>query len=302
MEKLAEIRALIARHVGPGGRSTPLPGLRLVATAAPTQPVNSVYEPALAVIAQGAKRAMLGERVFNYGAGQYLIVSVDLPVISRVIEASGKQPYLGVAITLDPAAIARLLLETTAGERIPADPDDALGLGVSDAPPELLDAVLRLLRLLDRPEDVSVLKPMIEREILWRLIGGAQGTLVRQIGLADSALCHIRRAITLIRTRYAEPLRVEELAAVAGMSAASFYRHFKAVTAASPLQYQKQIRLLEARARLIAGPQNVAAIGFDVGYESPSQFSREYSRLFGAPPAKDLARLRSQTQTEQGTA
>jgi AraC-like DNA-binding protein len=245
---------------------------------------------------------MLGERVFNYGAGQYLIVSVDLPVISRVIEASGKQPYLGVAIMLDPAAIARLLLETTAGERIPADPDDALGLGVSDAPPELLDAVLRLLRLLDRPKDVAVLKPMIEREILWRLIGGAQGALVRQIGLADSALCHIRRAITLIRNRYAEPLRVEELAAVAGMSAASFYRHFKAVTAASPLQYQKQIRLLEARARLIAGPQNVAAIGFDVGYESSSQFSREYSRLFGAPPAKDLARLRSQTQTEQGTA
>jgi AraC-like DNA-binding protein len=300
-EKLTEIRALIARHSG-GGRATPLPGLRVVATPAPTQPVNAVYEPALAVIAQGAKRAMLGDRVFNYGVGQYLIVSVDLPVISRVVEASGREPYLGVAITLDPAAIARLLLETSAGERIAEDKDDALGLAVSDAPPELLDAVLRLLRLLDRPEDVPVLRPMIEREILWRLLGGAQGALVRQIGLADSSLCHIRRAVSVIRARYAESLKVEDLADIAGMSPATFYRHFKAVTAVSPLQYQKQIRLLEARARLVANPQNVAAIGFDVGYESPSQFSREYSRLFGAPPARDLARLRRQIPPEQGTA
>ncbi|HVY98557.1 MAG TPA: AraC family transcriptional regulator [Dongiaceae bacterium] len=305
METLAEIRALIARHAGPmgpsGSRATPLPGLRLIATPAPTRPANSVYEPALAVIAQGAKRAMLGDRTFDYGAGQYLIVSVDLPVVSRVVEASRRQPYLCVGITLDPAAVARLLLETAAGERV-ADDGDALGLAVSAAPPDLLDAVLRLLRLLDRPDDVPVLKPMLEREILWRLLHGGQGALVRQIGLADSSLCHIRRAVAVIRARYAETLRVEELAGVAGMSPASFYRHFKSVTAVSPLQYQKQIRLLEARARLIAGPQNVAAIGFDVGYESPSQFSREYSRLFGAPPARDLARLRGQLPPEQDTA
>jgi len=306
MNRLAEIRTLIARHAGPmgaaGARATPLPGLRVVATAAPTQPVNAVYEPALAVIAQGSKRAMLGERVFDYGAGQYLIVSVELPVISRVINASRREPYLGISLILDPAAIAALLLETAAGERIGAEDGSALGLAVSDAPDDLLDAVLRLLRLLDRPADVPVLRPMIEREILWRLLGGAQGALVRQIGLADSSLCHIRRSIAVIRTRYAETLRVEDLADVAGMSAASFYRHFRAVTAVSPLQYQKQIRLLEARARLIASPQSVAAIGFDVGYESPSQFSREYSRLFGAPPAKDLARLRRQVPPEQGTA
>jgi len=239
--------------------------------------------------------------LFLLAAGiAYLIVSVDLPVISRVVEASGRQPYLGVAITLDPALIARLLLETSAGERVADEGDDPLGLAVSDAPPELLDPVLRLLRLLDRPEDVPVLRPMIEREILWRLLCGTQGALVRQIGLADSSLCHIRRAITVIRSRYAESLRVEDLAEVAGMSEASFYRHFKAVTAVSPLQYQKQIRLLEARARLIAGPQNVAAIGFDVGYESPSQFSREYRRQFGAPPSRDAVRLRAAVRAPTG--
>jgi transcriptional regulator GlxA family with amidase domain len=222
-------------------------------------------------------------------------------VISRVVRASRREPYLGISLTLDPAKIAALLLETAAGERI-ADDGTELGLAVSDAPADLLDAVARLLRLLDRPEDVPVLRPMIEREILWRLLGGGQGALVRQIGLADSSLCHIRRAIAVIRARYSDLLRVEDLAEVAGMSAASFYRHFRAVTAVSPLQYQKQIRLLEARARLIASPQSVAAIGFDVGYESPSQFSREYSRLFGAPPAKDLARLRRQVPVEQDTA
>jgi AraC-like DNA-binding protein len=305
MNHLAEIRSLIRRHFGTAGRTTPLPGLRLVATAEPTRPVNCVYEPALAVIAQGAKRAMLGERVFDYAAGQYLIVSVDLPVVSRIMRASRAEPYLGVALVLDPAAIAALLLEGPSAAAI----GDAqqIGLGVCDAPVELLDAVLRLLRLLDCPQDVAVLRPMLQREILWRLLQGPQAALVRQIGLADSALGHVRRAITVIRNRYAETLRMAELAEAAGMSPATFYRHFRAVTMASPLQYQKQIRLLEARARLIANPQSVAAVGFDVGYESASQFSREYARLFGAPPARDLARLRVDRRrhpapAEQGSA
>jgi AraC-like DNA-binding protein len=302
LETLSEIRALIARRTGPDGRVSPLAGLRLVSSTAPTRPVNSVYQPAVAVIAQGAKRAMLGDRAIDYGAGQYLIVGVDLPVMSGIVRASRKEPYLGVAITLQPQAIASLLLETGAGDPRDEPRADSLGLAVSDAPAELLDAVLRLLRLMDRPRDVAVLQPMLEREILWRLLNGAQGPLVRQIGLADSALCHIRRAIAVIRARYAEPLRVEALAAAAGMSAASFYRHFRAVTAVSPLQYQKQIRLLEARARLAASPQRIAAIGFDVGYESPSQFSREYARLFGAPPARDVARLRGSAPPEQGSA
>jgi AraC-like DNA-binding protein len=303
MRTLAEIRALITRHAGPGGRATPLPGIRVVQAEAATAPVNAVYEPALAVIAQGAKRAMLGERVFDYGAGQYLICSVDLPVVSRISQASRKEPYLGFSLTLNPSTVTALLLETAAGMRTGERTEsETLGLAVSDAPAELLDAVLRMLRLIDRPEDVPVLRPMLEREILWRLLEGEQGAVVRQIGLADSNFAQIRRAISSIRIRYAETLGIGELVEAAGMSAATFYRHFRAVTAVSPLQYQKQIRLLEARARLIANPQSVAAIGFDVGYESASQFSREYSRLFGASPAKDLERLRGHAQPEQGSA
>ena len=167
------------------------------------------------------------------------------------------------------------------------------GIAVRDATPDLLDPIIRLLRLLDRPGDMPVLGPMLEREILWRLLTGAQGATVRQIGLADSRLSQVARAIRHIRTRYAETLSMDDLATLAGMSPASFHRHFRAVTTMSPLQYQKQIRLQAARSRLLAEPGDVASIGFEVGYESPSQFSREYARLFGAPPGRDAERLRA---------
>jgi transcriptional regulator GlxA family with amidase domain len=166
-------------------------------------------------------------------------------------------------------------------------------MGVSKAPGELLDAVVRLLRLLDHPTDVPVLAPLIEREILWRLLCGEQGPMLRQIGLADSRLSQLSHAIRWIRANYAKMLRIEELAQMAAMSVSSFHRHFRAVTSMSPIQYQKQIRLQEARARLLAQSKDVAAVGFAVGYDSPSQFSREYSRVYGAPPGRDAARLRS---------
>ena len=164
---------------------------------------------------------------------------------------------------------------------------------MSDVSADILDVAVRMLRLLDRPRDVAVLRPLIERELLWRLLEGEQGAMIRQFGLADSRLSQIGHAIRWLRAHYADTLRVEELAQLAAMSVSSFHRHFRAVTAMSPIQYQKQIRLQEARARLLADARDVATVGFDVGYDSPSQFSREYSRLFGAPPGRDAIRLRT---------
>jgi len=290
MQHLAELRTLVARHAPADMLVHELPGVRLVRITETTEPMHHVYEPAVAVIAQGGKRTMLNGKVFDYDAGKYMVVSVDLPICGHVSQASAERPYLGFAMTLRPAAIATLLIENASAERAP---HDAMGLGISDATPELLDAIVRMLRLLDQPRDIPVLAPMIEREILWRLLAGEQGATVRQIGLIDSRLSQVKHAIRWIRTHYADAMRIEELAGMAAMSVSSFHRHFRAVTAMSPLQYQKQIRLQEARTRLLVDAQDVATVGFGVGYDSPSQFSREYSRLFGAPPGRDVARLRT---------
>jgi AraC-like DNA-binding protein len=299
MEPLAELRTLIARHAGPGQTEMAVEGVRLTASDVPARPSHHVYEPIFGVVAQGAKRTMLGDKVFEYSAGQYLVVSVDLPIASHVVRASADEPYLAVGMTLRPANIATLLLEVAAGDHTAVEPS---GMAVSDATTELLEPVVRLLRLLDRPEDIPVLRPMVEREILWRLLAGEQRAMVRQIGLADSRLSQISHAIRWIRVHYAETFRIEDLARLAAMSVSSFHRHFRAVTAMSPLQYQKQIRLQEARARLLAESEDVAAVGFSVGYDSPSQFSREYSRLFGAPPGRDVARLRTASMLERSVA
>jgi len=291
MEPLAELRTLIARHAHGVEMATALPGLMLASIDGPTQPIHHLYEPVFAVVAQGAKRAVLGEKLIDYRAGQYLLVSVDLPITGHVAEASAEAPFLAAGLMLKPAAIASLLLEAAAGAVTTSA--STAGLGVSNLTGELLDPLVRLLRLLDLPRDVAVLAPMAEREILWRLLCGEQGAMLRQIGLADSRLSQVGRAIGWIRKHYAEPLRIDQLASIAAMSLSSFHRHFRAVTSMSPLQYQKQIRLQEARARLMAEAGDVAAIGFGVGYDSPSQFSREYSRLFGVPPGRDSKRLRS---------
>jgi len=293
MEPLPEICSLIGRHAGPGeiaSAQTGIPGLKITAARVTTEPVKQVYEPVFGLIAQGAKSIVLGDKVFDYGAGRYLVVSVDLPITSHVNVASEREPFLTMGLILRPAAIAAFLLETAASDRSTVD---ASGMGMSKAPGELLDAVVRLLRLLDHPKDVPVLAPLIEREILWRLLCGEQGAMLRQIGLADSRLSQISHAIKWIRANYAKILRIEDLAQMAAMSVSSFHRNFRAVTSMSPIQYQKQIRLQEARARLLAQSADVAAVGFAVGYDSPSQFSREYSRVYGAPPGRDAARLRS---------
>jgi AraC-like DNA-binding protein len=242
---------------------------------------------------------MLGDKVFDYGAGRYLVVSVDLPIIGHVIEARPDAPYLAFVLRLVPATITTLLLES------PVDGDggsETCGMSVNQASDDLLDPIVRLLRLLDHPEDAAVLGPMLEREILWRLLHGERGATVRQIGLADSRLSQVGRAIAWIRSHYTAALRIEALAEVASMSPSTFHRHFRAVTAMSPMQYQKRIRLLEARTRLIADAKDIATIGFDVGYDSPSQFSREYSRMFGAPPGKDMRRWRGDAGLAEGPA
>jgi AraC-like DNA-binding protein len=287
MDLLAELRTLIARHAGHDAARKALPGIVLANFSEPTQPLGYVASPTFALVAQGSKRAVLGDRIFDYPAGKYLIVGIELPMVGNVVQASVDEPFLGFGLHLKPFALASLLLESgTDGNR-----STPPGIAVSHAGPELLDPIVRLLRLLDRPHDMPVLGPAIEREILWRLIMGEQGAMVRQLGLADSRLSQISRAVRWIRDHHAEILRIEDLARVANMSANSFFRHFRAVTSLTPIQYQKQIRLREARAKLLANPGDVAAVGHMVGYDSPSQFSREYRRLFGAPPGRDAAWL-----------
>lgn len=285
---LTELRDRIAAHVRADLR-TPIPGLLLSAVGS-SEPHHSLAEPLLVVMAQGGKRLLLGERVHEYRAGQYLLVSTDLPVTGHFVGATPRTPALGLGLELRPAAIASLLLEAPAGRWSRALPESPIATG--DTSPELLDAVLRLVRLLDHPADAPVLAPLIEREILWRLLTGPHGGLVRQIGLADSGLAQVGRAIRWIRANYAEPMRIDELARLSGLSPSAFHRHFRAVTALSPLQFQKRIRLQEARSLLLADAGDIAGVGHLVGYDSPSQFNREYRRLFGAPPGQDAARLR----------
>lgn len=281
---LDELRDLVARHAQTDLR-TPVPGL-LLSKVDTSEPHHSLAEPLLVVMAQGGKRLLLGEQVHEYRAGQYLLVGTDLPVTGHFVGATPRTPALGLGLALRPAAIAPLLLEA------PPCPPPASPVAIGDAGPELLDAALRLLRLLDHPADAPVLAPLIEREILWRLLTGPHGGLVRRIGLADSGAAHVGRAIRWIRDNYAEPMRIEELARLSGLSASAFHRHFRAATAMSPLQFRKRIRLQEARSLLLAGAGDVAGVGHLVGYDSPSQFNREYRHLFGAPPGQDAARLR----------
>jgi AraC-like DNA-binding protein len=285
-----ELRELLERHARPD-LATAIDGVRLCKADHAVSSASSMSGTVLAVIARGYKRLALGDRVYEYGAGQYLVASVDLPVTGYFSDADPGGPALGFGMTLEPAAIAELLLQAGPGD-LPRSPGSARpGIAVSDAPAELLDAIVRLLRLLDRPRDRNVLVPLVKQEILWRLITGDQGDVVRQLGLADSSLAHIRRAVQWIRENYASPFRVEEVAQISGMSVSAFHRNFQAVTAMTPIQFQKHIRLQAARLLLANRPSDVTGVGHRVGYDSPSQFSREYRRQFGAPPSLDAARM-----------
>ena len=291
---LDELRSLITRHAHDGAPPA-LDGVLLSLVEEPAPPATSTTGTSLALIAQGAKTLALGDRLYQYRAGQYLVASVDLPVTGQFTEASPAQPALGFGLTLRPSVIAELLLNPAAGDFPRAGRGAAApsGIAVSDASEELIDAVVRMLRLLDRPRDLPVLAPLIEREILWLIMTGEQGATVRQLGLADSSLSRVGHAVRWIRDHYADTIRVDELAKLSRLSASAFHRSFHAVTAMSPIQFQKQIRLQEARMLLVADPGDVAGAAYAVGYESPSQFSREYRRQFGMPPGRDAARLRA---------
>lgn len=290
---LDELRDLLARHARPDLR-TAIDGVLIMKADRPYPPVPTTYGKVLAVIGQGTKRCALGDRVYEYGAGQYLVASVDLPVTSHFTEASPDRPGLGVGLALDPSAVAELLLRAAPGTPPYAgNGTPPPGIAVSTAPADLLDAVVRLLRLLDRPGDIPVLAPLTKREILWRLVTGEQGGIVRQLGLPDSSHSHIARAVRWIRDHYTQSFRVEDVAQQVGMSVSAFHRNFQAVTAMSPIQFQKQIRLQQARLQLAADPTDIAGISRRVGYDSPSQFSREYRRQFGVPPSRDATQVRT---------
>ncbi|WP_089102847.1 AraC family transcriptional regulator [Streptomyces hyaluromycini] len=288
---LGELRDLLERHVRPD-LTTAIDGVRICKADHAVPPESAMSGTVLAVIAQGRKRLALGDRVYEYGAGQYLVASVDLPVTGHFIEAAPGRPTLGFGMTLEPAAIAEMLLQFEPGDLSRSPGTAHPGIAVSDAPDELLDAVVRLLRLLDRPRDRKALVPLVKREILWRLMTGEQGDAVRQLGLADSSLSHIGRAVRWIRENYTQPFRVEEVAQLSGMSVSAFHRNFQAVTAMTPIQFQKHIRLQAARLLLANHPNDITGVGHRVGYDSPAQFSREYRRQFGAPPSVDAMRLR----------
>jgi AraC-like DNA-binding protein len=253
----------------------------------PTVPLPAVYDASLCIIAQGAKRVSLGGRSLLYDAAHYLLVSVDLPLVGHVIQADRDAPYLCCKINIDQAVLADLILAE--GARAPKADLPALAVYRSDD--DLIDAVCRLMRLLDQPDSITTLAPLIEREILYRLLKGPHGPALRYMAVADSHLNQVSRAIATIRNSFDRPLRIGDIATAAGMSPSSLHEHFKAVTKMTPLEYQKQLRLQEARRLMLSAGTTASGAGFAVGYESPSQFNREYARLFGAPPRRDIEQL-----------
>jgi AraC-like DNA-binding protein len=302
MRNLPELAECIDRLHATGGRHPDwLPGLTLSRATHVTEPLSDVTRPVLALIAQGAKRTVLAGRVYDYQAGQYLIATVDLPLSAQVTRATPAEPFLGLGLPLNEHLIADLLLETgetssaagIGGSRGVTPPDGSSGVLVSDASDDLVDAVVRFLRLAGRPQDFAVLGPAAEREIHWRLMNGPHAATVRRIGMTGSRVSLVGRAVRWLAEHYGQPIRIADLADHVGVSVPTLNRHFRAVTAMSPLQYQKQLRLQRARVELLAAPGDVAAVGYAVGYDSPSQFSREYRRLFGVPPGQDTKRLLS---------
>ena len=288
MSSIADLAELVAGHVHETGMAdTSVPRLSLFRADEPTMPLPAVYEASLCLIAQGAKRVSLGGQSFDYDAAHYLLVSVDLPLVGHVVQATSDAPYLCCKVDIDQAALADLILAE--GGRAPKADLPALAVHRSDD--DLVDAVRRLVRLLDRPDSIAVLAPLIEREILYRLLAGPHGPALRYMSVADSHLNQVSRAIATIRTGFDRRLRIADIAAAAGMSPASLHEHFKAVTKMTPIEYQKQLRLQEARRLMLSGDTTAGSAGFAVGYESPSQFNREYARLFGAPPGRDIKRL-----------
>lgn len=288
-----------ARMTAEGVYETSIPGLELFRVDSPTPCMSTVYEPSLCVIAQGRKTVQLGDREIVYGAHSYMVSSVDLPVNGRVVDASPENPFLAVKISINPAEVADLVLEL--GDAAPPEPQvdcpySACGLCVAQVDMGILDAMTRLVRLIDSPADARILAPLIQREIIYRALIGEMGLRMREFVSADSQSHRISRVIAVLKDRFAEPLRVRELAEDVNMSESTLYHSFKQVTRMSPVQFQKKLRLHEARRLMLSEGLEAATASYRVGYESPSHFSREYSRMFGAPPRADVIKLRGETR------
>ncbi|MFW0887914.1 UNVERIFIED_CONTAM: AraC family transcriptional regulator [Pseudomonas sp. JL1] len=289
---LNELRALAANAEN-RRTETGIPRVAMVQGEVPEHLLAAVYDPMINLILQGSKSMTVGDRTLRYDPATYFVMSIELPAVGKVHPAATGEPYLAVSLTLDPTILATLLADLPKpAERVGQEN----GFSVAAVTPELMDAWVRMLRLMERPQDITALAPVYEREILYRVLQGPQGWMLREIAAPDTAMARVSLAIQWIRRDFAEPIRVDDLAEKAAMSVSAFHRHFKAVTNLSPLQYQKRVRLLQARTLLVASAKSVTTAAFEVGYESPTQFSRDYARVFGLPPARDAARILADTR------
>jgi AraC-like DNA-binding protein len=280
----------LGRAIRADGTVDPLDGLRLRRASSPTELGHGVSYPSVCVIAQGSKEILLGENRYRYDAAHYLIATVELPIASRIAEASPDCPYLGLILKLDPMLVGSVLVE--AGRLAPRSHTTMTAIDVSPLDTGLLDAVVRLVRLLDSRIEARLLAPLVKREIIYRLLMGEQGGRLSQVAAIGGSHHRIAEAIEWLRRDFDQPLRIEDIARELGMSVSGFHHHFRALTAMSPLQFQKQLRLQEARRLMLGEGFDAASAGYSVGYGNASQFTREYKRLFGAPPLRDVEQLR----------
>ncbi len=289
-----ELTERIAQAIGQDGTIEPLKGLHLKRSSLPVECAHSVSVPAFCVIAQGSKEVLLGSDRYQYDPLHYLLATVELPIVSQILAASKAQPFLSFRLDLDPALVGSVMVE--AGYPSTQRGANVKAINVSPLDANLLDAVVRLVRLIDSPDEAHVLAPLIKREIIYRLLVGAQGNRLRQIAMLGGYTHHIARAVDRFRKDFNQPLRIEDVARELGMSVSGFHHHFKSVTAMSPLQFQKQLRLQEARRLMLGENLDATSAAYQVGYDDASHFNREYKRLFGAPPMRDVERLREATR------
>ncbi|PYS99863.1 MAG: AraC family transcriptional regulator CmrA [Acidobacteria bacterium] len=288
-----ELVERLSRAVSADGAREVFPGFSISRWSTPTESARGVYEPAFCFVAQGAKEAQLGDEIFRFDPEHYMIYTVDLPLIFRIAEASAARPYLGFSLTLDPSSVASVIMES--GIKLRKNSDSAKAMDVNPVSGVLLDAIIRLVRLIDDPAGRKVLAPLIKREIIYRLLEGGQGPrLAHLLSFGDTE--RISKAVAHLRQHFDEPVRIEDVAQELGMSVSRFHHHFKSVTAMTPLQYQKQIRLQEARRLMLSEDLDAASAGFRVGYEDPAYFSRDYKKQFGAPPQRDISALRGRLE------
>jgi len=291
----AELVERIARAIREDGRVEPLKGLYLHRSSSPTEPAHGVSDPSFCVIAQGSKEVFLGEERYQYDPAHYLLTTVELPLVGQILAASKERPYLSLRLQLAPALVGSVLVEADLPS--PRGQGEVKAMDVSPLDASLLDAVVRLVRLVDSPTDARVLVPLVTREIVYRLLVGAQGARLRHIAILGGYSHHIAKAVDLLRKDFKEPLRMESIAQELGMSVSGLHHQFKAVTAMSPLQFQKRLRLQEARRLMLSESLDAASAGYRVGYDDAAHFNREYKSLFGLPPMRDVERLRQAAST-----